>query len=77
MVMNSEHDHAAPTAFTKAELAKEAEREVAVRTTVYAARVRDGKMKEQTATKQLGLMREIARRLRAEAERDEQMGRLV
>jgi hypothetical protein len=57
--------------FTLAELIREADREVALRVNVYRGRVRDGKMREEAATRQIALMHAIAERLRAEAERDE------
>jgi hypothetical protein len=58
--------------FTLAELIREADREVALRVNVYRGRVRDGKMREEAATRQIALMRAIAERLRAEAEQDNQ-----
>jgi hypothetical protein len=63
--------------FTLAELVREAEREIALRVNVYRGRVRDGKMREEAATRQIAMMRAIADRLRAEDERDEQARRLV
>jgi hypothetical protein len=63
--------------FTLAELIREAEREVVLRQTVYKNRVEAGKMKEATATRQIAMMVEIARRLRAEAERDNKSGGLA
>jgi hypothetical protein len=57
-------------AFTLADLIREAEREVVLRQTVYKNRVEAGKMKEATATRQIALMRAIAERLRAEAEKE-------
>jgi hypothetical protein len=71
MVMSSEHDHAAPTGFTTAELIRECEREIALRRNVYRSRVEAGKMKQTVADRQIALMVAIADRLRAEAERGE------
>ena len=56
--------------FTAAELAREAEREVTMRETVYANRVAAGKMKPQDAELKIAKMREIARRLRLEEEQE-------
>jgi hypothetical protein len=57
-------------AFTLAELAREAEREVIMRENVYANRVSAGKMKAQIAARRIAMMRAIAERLRAEEEKE-------
>ena len=57
---------------TTLELAREAEREVTWRRVVYANQVRAGKMKQQEADYRIGLMAEIARRLRAEVKIEEE-----
>jgi hypothetical protein len=54
--------------FTAAELAREAERETALRVNVYGQRVAAGKMTKNEAARRIGMMREIARRLRDAAE---------
>jgi hypothetical protein len=56
--------------FTLLELAREAEREVILRENVYRQRVGAGKMREETANRQIALMREIGRRLRLEEQRE-------
>lgn len=57
--------------FTLAELAREAQREVVLRQAVYPTRIAAGKMKPAQAERQIALMREIARRLRTEADAED------
>lgn len=57
--------------FTLAELAREAEREVVLRQAVYPTRIAAGKMRRDHAERQIAMMREIARRLRAEADAED------
>ena len=54
--------------FTLTELAREAEREVILREAVYPDRIAAGKMRREHAERQIAMMREIARRLRVEAD---------
>jgi len=56
--------------FSLSELRREAERETKMREVVYDGRVRAGKMKPQEAAERIDKMREIARRLRLEEEKE-------
>jgi hypothetical protein len=64
-------------AFTADELAREAEREVVLRQAVYPTRIAAGKMRREHAERQIAMMREIGRRLRAEAEAESPQRRLL
>jgi hypothetical protein len=57
--------------FTVAELAREAQREVVLREAVYPNRIAAGKLRRDHAERQIQMMREIARRLRTEAEAED------
>lgn len=57
--------------FTAAELAREAQREVVLREAVYPTRIAAGKMRREHAERQIAMMREIARRLRTEADAED------
>jgi hypothetical protein len=57
--------------FTLAELAREAQRELVLRQSVYPTRVAAGKMKPEAAKRAIALMRAIARRLRTEADAED------
>lgn len=63
--------------FTAEELAACAEREVRQREYVYPRRIAAGSMTQALATKQTGMMRAIAVRLRAEADAEAQASRLI
>lgn len=62
--------------FTFADLAAEAEREVRMREHVFPKRVAAGSMKAPDAERKTAMMREIARRLRVEADAEAASGRL-
>lgn len=57
--------------FTVADLAREAAREVVLREAVYPTRIAAGKMRREHAERQIAMMREIARRLRVEADAED------
>ena len=57
--------------FTAAELAREAQREVVLREAVYPTRIAAGKMRREHAERHIAMMREIARRLRTEADAED------
>jgi signal recognition particle subunit SEC65 len=59
------------------ELAAEAEREVKMRERVYPRWVAAGRMKPAEAERKTEMMREIAARLRAQANTEETAGRLL
>jgi len=59
------------------ELAVEAEREVRMREHVFGKRVAAGTMRAADAERKIALMREIARRLRTEAEAEAMKGWLL
>jgi hypothetical protein len=59
--------------FTLTALAREAEREVLMREQVFPNRVAAGRMRQADADRRIAMMREIARRLRAEARTDEEL----
>jgi hypothetical protein len=63
--------------FTIGELAREAEREVVIRETVFPSRVRAGRMGNEEAKRRVAMMREIARLLRAEAGVEDWQERLL
>jgi hypothetical protein len=63
--------------FTAEELAACAEREVRQREYVYPRRIASGNMTQALATKQTGMMRAIAERLRAEADAEAKATRLI
>jgi hypothetical protein len=56
--------------FTLADLAREADREAALRAHVYGRQVDAGRMAQPLADRRLAMMREIAARLRADAKRE-------
>jgi hypothetical protein len=60
----------APPAFTAAELADEAEREVRVRQWVFPKQVAAGKLYPSDADRKIAMMQEIARWLRIVAKAD-------
>jgi hypothetical protein len=64
-------------AFTADELAREAEREVVMRELVFSNRVAAGTMREDEAKRRIAMMREIGRRLRAEAEAESPQRRIL
>ena len=66
----------AAVTFTAKELAREAEREVIMRHEVFANRVAAGRMRQDVADRRIAMMREIARRLKAQAEAEEPQGQL-
>jgi hypothetical protein len=65
-----------PQAFTAAELAACAEREVKQRQHVYPRLVQDKRMKQEFADRQLAMMTAIAADFRARADAEEAKGRL-
>ena len=67
--MNTDRDELVERpAFSFAELAREAEREVVLRGLVYPGLIERRKMSAGQAARRIAMMVEIARRLRAEAE---------
>ena len=63
--------------FTPRQKQKEAEREVAMRRTVYGRRVQGRAMSQEEADKQIAIMVEIAEDYKAEADLLEGVGRLL
>jgi hypothetical protein len=70
MVMTADGDQPRTITFSTDELAREAEREVVLRETVYPRLIMHGKMTPAVAKQRIERMREIARRLRHEEEKE-------
>lgn len=63
--------------YTAAQLAKEAERELRYRQFVYSRLILEGKLKPELAEQRIAMMDEIRERLQAQAEVEEEQGRLL
>lgn len=63
--------------YSARDLCRECEREIAQRRRVYLRLVEQGKMKEDTANRQIEMMVQIRNRFEREAEAEENRGRLL